>query len=327
MPRLGATDLRQDASPFSRPGHPRAPRIPSLSEFPLVIPLHRLAMSVIRAQRNREQLFDLYRQAWRKAGRSQVARTNFGARMRCDLGDLIPSTIFHFGVWEPDLSHWVSRLLSPGDVFVDVGANIGYYSVLAARLVGETGSVVAIEASPTNFARLQQNLRANRIRNVRAVNLAVAAEAGTVTVYSGPPQNSGAASTLPEWRNGRPEATVSALPLDAILTDNERSRTALIKIDVEGAEMPILRQMAATMALYPERVAIIAECNAKRAGVSSVFDELRAAGFNAYEVPNRYDARWYLDWREAAQPQPLNGLATGQADILFIRGDLFARAR
>jgi FkbM family methyltransferase len=294
--------------------------VPSLSELPLIFPLHRLAISLIRTMSGRERLFDLYRRAWIKAGRNQLARTKFGAEISCDLRDLIPSMIFHFGHWEPDISHCVSCCLSEGDVFVDVGANLGYYSLLASKIVGKTGAVVAIEASPRIFGRLQRNLEANRSANVRAVNVAVSAEAGRVTVYSGPAQNSGATSILKKWRNGEAEAIVTALPLNQILTESERGRIALIKIDVEGAEGPILSQMLSSLECYSPKTAIITECSGEEETTfNSIFAEFIAKGFRAYRLRNQYDAAWYLNWRRPTGMQRLDACPRGMADILFIR--------
>lgn len=77
----------------------------------------------------------------------RLARTRFGATFAVDTQDLIQRYLYLFGVWEPHMTRWLQRRLKPGDVFVDVGANIGYYSILASRLVGARGKVVAIEAS------------------------------------------------------------------------------------------------------------------------------------------------------------------------------------
>src|SRR6266545_4932566 len=69
-----------------------------------------------------------------------------GVRLLVETDDLIQGYIYLFGVWEPNITDWIRRTLLPGDTFVDVGSNIGYYSTLAARLVGSAGSVVAIDA-------------------------------------------------------------------------------------------------------------------------------------------------------------------------------------
>lgn len=74
----------------------------------------------------------------------------------------------------------MAERLKPGDVFVDVGANIGYFSLLASKLVGPGGRVVAIEASPEVFDLLRRNLELNKAHNVRAVNVAISDREGSL---------------------------------------------------------------------------------------------------------------------------------------------------
>jgi hypothetical protein len=113
------------------------------------------------------------------ADRPFVARTVFGAALAGRTKDLIQRHIFYFGVWEPNLTSFLASRLRDGDVFVDVGANIGYFSLLASRLVGRHGKVVAIEASPNIFAMLSANLARNGAANVEAINIAVSDRVGT----------------------------------------------------------------------------------------------------------------------------------------------------
>ena len=75
--------------------------------------------------------------------------------------DVLSEWIFYTGAWQPALTAWLRRALAPGDVFVDVGANTGYFALLAAALVQDGGSVVAIEASPATHERLRTNLAPN----------------------------------------------------------------------------------------------------------------------------------------------------------------------
>jgi hypothetical protein len=112
-----------------------------------------------------------------------VARTIHGARLHGDHRVIMPRCIYWFGVWEPLLSRWVEERLAPGDVFVDVGANMGYYSLLAARRVGPAGGVVAIEPSPPIFAKLTANLALNPGAAVRPVQAAVGAREETLPFY------------------------------------------------------------------------------------------------------------------------------------------------
>lgn len=120
------------------------------------------------------------------------ASTRFGTRMAGETSDILDAYIYCFGVWEPNLTHWVRSRLRPNDVFVDIGANIGYFSLLASRLVGGDGAVVAVEAMPETFERLQRNIALNcAARNVRAVNAAAGARHAKVRLYRGPPPTEG----------------------------------------------------------------------------------------------------------------------------------------
>src|SRR5438270_3347355 len=114
---------------------------------------------------------------WRQFG--FVERAHFGATFAGDIADVIQRYIYFFGRWEPHVEAVISQCLSPGDTFIDIGANIGYFSLFATTLVGETGKVVAIEPSARIFERLSENVRLNpRAATVRMVQAAVADHAG-----------------------------------------------------------------------------------------------------------------------------------------------------
>jgi tRNA/tmRNA/rRNA uracil-C5-methylase (TrmA/RlmC/RlmD family) len=114
-----------------------------------------------------------------------VVSTSFGMRIAGDTRDIIQGFIYFFGMWEPSLTRWIQERLAPGDIFIDVGANIGYYSLLASKLVGHSGSVVAIEPSPKIFSALQHNLALNHIENVRVVNMAVSDRREALRLFRG----------------------------------------------------------------------------------------------------------------------------------------------
>jgi FkbM family methyltransferase len=265
--------------------------------------------------------FRAYHKLMRTLGPEHVATTYFGARMHCNPHDLIQRMILYFGVWEPDVSSTIERNLESGDVFVDIGANVGYDTLLASARVGSAGRVVSIEASPRTFALLQRNLALNAASsNVRAVNAAVSDRPGKLDLYEQDPGNIGAATTLPS-RGGVPIETVEALPLDRILTADEIRRLRLIKMDVEGAEPPILRQLLGQLALYPPTMDIVVEASPVDdfAAWREVFDALRAAGFSAWAIENDYALDWYLRWRRPAALQRIETMPARQQDILFTR--------
>lgn len=265
--------------------------------------------------------FRAYNKALRILGPEHLATTYFGARLHCNPQDLIQRMILYFGVWEPDVSRVIEQNLSAGDVFVDIGANIGYDTLLASSRVGATGKVVSIEASPRTFALLQRNLAANpSSSNVRAVNAAVSDKPGTLDLYEINEGNIGAATTLAS-RGGTLMASVEALPLAEILKPDELARLRLIKMDVEGAEPPILRHLLKQLSRYPATMDIVVEASPEDdfEAWRDVFDRMRAAGFTAWAIDNDYELEWYLRWRRPAQLQRVETMPTRQQDLLFTR--------
>src|SRR5262245_27996112 len=83
-----------------------------------------------------------------------TAMTSGGVRHRVHLPDEIGSRIYYFGVWEPSVTRVFQNILKRGDTVVDIGANIGYYTLLSSKCVGPIGHVYAIEASPTIYRML-----------------------------------------------------------------------------------------------------------------------------------------------------------------------------
>ena len=265
--------------------------------------------------------FRAYNKALRTLGPEHLATTYFGARLHCNPQDLIQRMILYFGVWEPDVSRVIEQNLSAGDVFVDIGANIGYDTLLASSRVGATGKVVSIEASPRTFALLQRNLAANpSSSNVRAVNAAVSDKPGTLDLYEINEGNIGAATTLAS-RGGTLMASVEALPLAEILKPDELARLRLIKMDVEGAEPPILRHLLEQLSRYPATMDIVVEASPEDdfEAWRDVFDRMSAAGFAAWAIENDYELDWYLRWRRPATLQGVETMPTRQQDLLFTR--------
>lgn len=250
------------------------------------------------------------------------AVASWGGRFHCDLRDFVSSRIYYFGVWEPNLTALLLSRLAPGDVFVDVGANIGYFSILASRAVGKTGAVVAIEASPRIHAMLVDDLALNEATNVRALNVAISDREGTADIYAGPEDNRGATSLL-QQRGGRYEARVRTAPLIGLLEPAELARVRFIKIDVEGVELAVLLDLLAHIDAYPPRMEIIVEVapdEMREAGVP--LDELLARfaahGYNWYVIENHHDVSAYID--TTIHP-PVRGTAvpTRRADIVLSR--------
>jgi FkbM family methyltransferase len=163
-----------------------------------------------------------------------------GLRYRCDLRDLLMREACLTGRYEPQETALFQRALAPGQTFVDVGANWGYFTLLASALVGEAGRVVAIEADPRACRTLAANIAHNALRRTTLVAAAASDVEGSLTLGtygagSDDSSNFGVTSTTTVAGDGR-SFSVPARPLDGVLDEAGVDRVHLLKMDIEGAE-------------------------------------------------------------------------------------------
>jgi FkbM family methyltransferase len=164
--------------------------------------------------------------------------------------------------YEPAVTEALTRLLREGSAFVDVGANIGYFTLLGSRLVGPQGSVVSIEPAPPNFELLMKNVRLNAAGNVECFSLVASDRSGPAKVKAFERRNSGSFHVADEGFD------CEAVRLDALLNGR---KVDVIKIDVEGTEDRVLAGLQETLRRW--RPVIIFEYAPQRAD-DSVLAEL-----------------------------------------------------
>lgn len=138
------------------------------------------------------------------------------------------------------ISSFLCSYLRTGDNVLDIGANVGYYTALASKLVGKAGRVLSFEASPTIAERLRGSLRTPH-DNVCIHDFAVSDEEGIVTFYTETNGHTGRSSLLPHLKDEAIAHLVRSVALDTMLATIPP--TALVKMDIEGAEMRALRGM------------------------------------------------------------------------------------
>jgi FkbM family methyltransferase len=168
-----------------------------------------------------------------------------GVRMRVDMSDVVGSVLAMSEVWEPHVVAAMRSELARGDVFVDVGAHVGYHTLVAARLVGTTGHVYALEPSPATYADLRVNIELNALSNVTALDVAAGAFEGHATLDDVGHDTTGKTAV----RRARPAGAgaeespgiVQLRPLASVLEPSHVARLRLVKIDVEGFEAEVLR--------------------------------------------------------------------------------------
>jgi FkbM family methyltransferase len=142
--------------------------------------------------------------------------------------------------YEAPTGEVLSRHLTAGGVFIDLGANEGYFSVLASHLVGPSGLVVAVEPQSRLQDPLRRNLTANSCNNVRVIKAAVCSRIMNVNLELTSSMNTGATSLFRHTKYRLPSEQVRGLTLAALLKELEVPHCDLIKIDIEGAECDAL---------------------------------------------------------------------------------------
>jgi len=187
--------------------------------------------------------------------------------------------------YEPATSEAILRNLRPGSTFVDLGAHIGVFSMLAARCVGEDGHVFAFEPVPRTRRVLERNIAANNLTNICVVPFATSDKRETLSFIS---TNASEANGVAVANDAWPRINVNATDLDSYFRDRNWPSISLVKMDVEGQELPTLRGMKELLS-RTGRPPIIFEYNLdqlRRTGTSrsALFDLLYAYGYSAYDV-------------------------------------------
>lgn len=271
----------------------------------------------------------LKRLVWSLVRRREFAystTTQRGWQITGHTRDWIQRNLYYFGLWEPSLSAWIESRLSPGDLFIDVGANIGYFTLLAAQRVGPTGQVVAVEAMPAIFQHLAAHVAANALTNARLINEAAVGpgEPSEALLYWGGAGNIGSTGMI--QRTAQTEAVkVAARPLAQMLTPEECRRARLIKIDVEGVEARTLRGLGLERGGFDQRLELIVEIAAdpqSGADPDEVLRYLGGLGFLPYLLAENHNFKCYAYPHRAVQrPQRLREPLSRIHNVIFSRID------
>jgi len=142
------------------------------------------------------------------------------------------------GIYEYKKQQWISREVRPNSVFWDIGANVGFYSLLASKLVG-SGKVFAFEPAPRNLSYLKKHLALNRVTNVEVLAIAVSDRSGTSFFEI---EETGFMGHL----SIEGKITVPTAALDVLVEEGKVRPPDYVKMDIEGAELLALRGAART---------------------------------------------------------------------------------
>ncbi len=217
---------------------------------------------------------------------------------------------------EPEVQDALAQLIEPGQTVYDVGANIGFFTILCSRLVGPQGRVYAFEPIPQNLATLRRNVALNGLTNVVVVEKALSSSTGTAEMFVSPwsafhSLNVAGASKQDNHGPEAGEIVVQTVTLDEFLQDGDVRAPDLVKIDVEGAELIVLAGMGETLRTRkPLLLCELHDTNAAYAEfVDSIDYRVRLVDEDGDDVAHAGRNVHTIAWPRERAPAGLGGIA------------------
>jgi FkbM family methyltransferase len=192
---------------------------------------------------------------------------------------------FIYGTWEPEVVNALREVVQEGFVAIDIGAHVGFYALVLARLVGPRGRVIAFEPLPSNFRVLEENTRLNACDHVLPVNRAILDRSCSLEVTTLADNPLSGSISLFENRTGE-AVLVEGISLDDFLGE-KTDRVDFIQMDVEGAEDLVLAGARKTIELHHPIILVEVHHFDRRLDASSVPSRLAELG---------YELRWLSKW-------------------------------
>jgi FkbM family methyltransferase len=200
--------------------------------------------------------------------------------------DAIVSGSLTLGCYEKFVTEILESLVRPGMTFIDIGANIGIYTALAARRVGTNGRVVAVEPGPLNVNLIRETIRLNGFENVSVFAGAAGAENASATLYLC--DDNPADHRVHNSGGAREKLVVPTTTIDALARTHGIARADVIKIDTQGSEASVFAGMAALLAATPPPTVVFEfwPWGLTHAGSDprALLDQLVASGFLLFEI-------------------------------------------
>jgi FkbM family methyltransferase len=193
-----------------------------------------------------------------------------------------------YNKFEKEEIDYMCKVLNKGDIFIDIGSNIGLFSLIASKIVSQEGKVLCFEPSPSTFARLKENIVINNFNNIDIRNLGLSDAIGKLTFYV---SNNG----YDAWNSFSPSEdnklelsiNVPVSTLDFELNDIDKSKIKLVKIDVEGWEKFVLHGAKDFLTNFNPIVMVeFTEQNTFNSGypVHEIYDIMKNYGYTWYRI-------------------------------------------
>lgn len=237
--------------------------------------------------------------------------------------EFIDRHIYMHGEWDRGVSEEILSSLRPGDFFIDVGANTGYFSLLASLCIGIQGKVFAFEPSPRAVSMFEMNMRANASLASRVVlsSVALGSREDVIQLTLGPDGNLGKSSlhTVAAGTSSNSVA-VSVSPGDRILDFDIAPRVRLVKIDVEGGEFDVLLGMADFLKCLPIGASVIVEVTPswlqhQSRTTTDLLRHMSGCGFDLTRI-------LLPDGQRICDPESMTEVGVGHVFDSFVQADL-----
>lgn len=204
--------------------------------------------------------------------------------------DSVLCRLIYEGSFEQDEIAFVKEHLKNGDIFLDIGSNIGLFSLIASNLVGPSGKIIALEPSPYTFKRLELNLSLATINNIELKNIGLSDSIGKLKLnISGSGYDAWDSFASEHESKSTNTVEVQVSTLDDQLVNIDKNKISLVKIDVEGWEKYVLLGGESFFKKYsPTLLVEFTEKNTKAAGyeVTQIYDLLVEWGYEWYTYKN-----------------------------------------
>lgn len=219
-----------------------------------------------------------------------------GKGLRFDAGH--GTKLFTAGEYERPVQEAAMSLVKPGDVCYDIGANLGFFTVLLGRLVENMGIVYAFEPVPANAAMIKRNARLNRLSNVKVLRVACSIQSGRSELLLADHVGGAVLKSAGVPPDLAGSLMVETSTVDALVASRQIKPPNFVKIDVEGAEMDVLKGMETVLRQWAPAVIIEVddatrtECDAKLELCRTFLHDLR---YRTQILPNSYvDGAWFV---------------------------------
>jgi len=183
----------------------------------------------------------------------------------------------------------MKNLVNKGDIVIDAGANIGLFTLILSRLVGQTGKVFALEPCPPVVEKLLFNMHSNKIENVVVIPEALSNKLGTLDLFWRADDSNEGQATF--WKNQASDmsAVVKTRTIDSIVQDHKISKVKLVKMDIQGAEFLALQGALETLKEFRPIIVFENDWNGEQSGnsIEEVFRYLRLFDYTLYSIDTR----------------------------------------